>query len=101
MNKPTKEELKSWDKLLQEEGLGMERGHNSTRLNYGFEVGQGLVSHTLDDVRIYTTQKRKAHTRLERTCVICRGTFAARADAKCCGARCRKRLERCHTKSTT
>jgi hypothetical protein len=95
MNKPTKDELKAWDKLLQEEGLGMERGHNSTRLNYGFEEGKSLAR-TWEDVKVYTRRKRKTHSRSERTCVVCGGLFPARADAKCCPRPkiCRLKLQR-------
>lgn len=89
IQKPTAEELKQWETALQDEGLGMDRATNTRRLVYG-EKSLDMAP-SWDDVRLYVREKRKETARICHGCAL---IFAARADAKCCSATCRKRLER-------
>lgn len=92
--KPTREELKRWDKLLQAEGLGMDRGHQSRRLVYGFRDGISLHSTFVSAVEDELIRKdRKTHV---KTCIVCGATFLGRIDAKCCPRPklCRLKLQR-------
>jgi hypothetical protein len=99
MNKPTKEELKSWDKLLQKEGLGMDRGYNSTRLIYGHDYNRTNDGTTLAAAAVWIRKKRKEQNapadKTAHTCAFCGAEFlAARTDATYCSAKCQKRQRR-------
>lgn len=74
-----------WDKRLQTKGLGMERGHNSSRLIYGHDYNRVGDGSTFDDVKLHTTTPR-----LRKPCSVCGSSFVARrADAVTCSSKCR------------
>lgn len=99
IQKPTAEELRAWDSQLEGEGLGMNRGRNTDKLNYGFDDSDSLVRGWAD-VKIYTRQKRKQSKTykphkphkwvLVAHCANCKRSFTAkRKDAKFCSSLCR------------
>lgn len=105
MNKPTQEELNAWEETLRKEGLGINRGRNTDRLNYGYEGGNA-GTRTWDDIKVYTPQKRKPdrpHAKKNHECVVCGESFLGRTGAKCCPRpkRCRLHLERRKTEAHT
>lgn len=93
---------KDWEKELQEAGLGMDRGYNSSKITYGWEYRETPTEKDIRDSLIYLKQKRKEeNAKQERVCQFCGERFLGRADARCCPRpkSCRTRFERKRAKA--
>jgi hypothetical protein len=84
-------EIAEWNKILQQHGLGVYRGHNSKKMIYGIQLFDWGPASLLNCRKMKYEESIKIKTHLHN-CSVCGKAFTSRRrDAKICGGACRMR----------